>query len=87
MLDGVRITFPYLAPWVDSTYGEQSGLWMDSHRIDSQRGVQQGDPLGLLLFSFALIPWGLMLIETSANPKQFHLPWTLVLLIEVACRN
>ena len=136
MLDAVRSTFPYLAPWVVSTYGEQSGLWMDSHRIDSQRGVQQGDPLGPLLFSLALQVamervqaraefespgdldfmvfylddghlldletsssgsqrnWkrnstlsGLALIGASANLKQSHLPWRLVLSIAVAYRN
>ena len=34
VLDAVRCPFPYLAPWVDSTYGEQSSFWMDNNRID-----------------------------------------------------
>lgn len=43
---------PSLAPWVDFTYS--SRLCVGSGKIESSRGVQQGDPVGPLLFSLVL---------------------------------
>jgi hypothetical protein len=45
---------PGLAPWADWAYGESSSLLFFGVKLASQRGVQQGDPLGSLLFSLAL---------------------------------
>ena len=54
ILSATRELLPSLAPWVDWTYGNTSHLFLDKEIIPSQRGVQQGDPLGPLLFSLAL---------------------------------
>ena len=54
ILASIREFAPSLAPWVDWTYGASSHLQLGMHHISSQRGVQQGDPLGPLLFSLAL---------------------------------
>ena len=54
MLAAIRSTFPHLAPWADFSYGVHTGLWLDGKQLDSCRGVQQGDPLGPLIFSLAL---------------------------------
>ena len=54
ILAATRELFPSLAPWVDWSYGETSFVRIGDARISSERGVQQGDPLGPLLFSLAL---------------------------------
>ena len=54
ILAATRDLLPSLTPWVDCTYGDSAPLFIGSETIPSQRGVQQGDPLGPLLFSLAL---------------------------------
>ena len=55
MLKLVRDKFPALARWVTWCYGNDDPyLWFPGGVLRSQEGVQQGDPLGPLLFSMVI---------------------------------
>ena len=61
VLRAVRVYFPSLSPWVDCCYRRESTLFTGSgiaalQIIPSTRGVQQGDPLGPILFALAAHP-------------------------------
>ena len=51
VLDECAFFFPELLPWVTWCYGTHPLLWHQLGHLSSETGVQQGDPLGPLLFS------------------------------------
>ena len=53
-IDAVRRDLPELSAWVEWCYASPSALIYRGEVLESQRGVQQGDPLGPLLFSLAI---------------------------------
>ncbi|KAK9080544.1 hypothetical protein SSX86_000302 [Deinandra increscens subsp. villosa] len=56
LLREVRTQCPSISPWVDFLYGQPSRLYVGDGHIWSTTGVQQGDPLGPLLFALVLHP-------------------------------
>jgi len=54
VMEAVAKHRPDLLAYVSSAYGAPSQLWMPELQILSAEGVQQGDPLGPLLFCLAL---------------------------------
>src|ERR1700759_1565187 len=54
VLEAVSLHRPDLLDFVCSSHGSPSYLWFGDSRILSAEGVQQGDPLGPLLFCLAL---------------------------------
>ena len=63
MLEAVCDLAPEIYPLVHSAYSTPSNLFWGDHTIKSSEGVQQGDPLGPLLF--CLSPSSLCWIEVS----------------------
>ena len=54
VLDAVETDFPTLSRWAWWCYGQPSGLRFGGATLASAGGVQQGDPLGPLLFAAAI---------------------------------
>jgi hypothetical protein len=55
-LSEVRSRYPQIFAWVQYSYGTSATLFTGEDVIYAQRGVQQGDPLGPLLFALAIHP-------------------------------
>ncbi|XP_021991104.1 uncharacterized protein LOC110887846 [Helianthus annuus] len=56
LLYEVRKRCPSISTWVDFLYGQPARLYVGDEYIWSFTGVQQGDPLGPLLFALVLHP-------------------------------
>ena len=74
MLRAVDANLPELAPWVRWCYLEPSSLFYGGDTIRSQRGAQQGDPLGPLLFSLTIHQ---MALELKGHPGLDGTLWYL----------
>jgi hypothetical protein len=54
VFDIVSKEFPYLSSWISFSYGCKGSLYFNKQVLFSTAGIQQGDPLGPLLFSLGL---------------------------------
>lgn len=73
VLDSVRDAFPALTRWVSWCYGGPSHLQFGQSVVQSSGGVQQGDPLGPLLFAAALQPLAVELRNSNLDMATFYL--------------
>ena len=70
-LEECRHRFPGLSRWAEWCYAKPTHLFFGAETLSSERGVQQGDPLGPLFFSLALQPLLIQLKEgVSENGLQ-----------------
>jgi hypothetical protein len=72
-LQQVRLHFPELARWTQWCYAEHSDLLFGTHTLQSASGVQQGDPLGPLIFAAAIQPLICELKQLSVNSRKLDL--------------
>ncbi|XP_055334990.1 uncharacterized protein LOC129586034 [Paramacrobiotus metropolitanus] len=54
VLNAAHAHFPEYSAFLQSAYGYHSSLFLDQYNLSSESGVQQGDPLGPLLFCLVL---------------------------------
>ena len=76
MLLAVRDTVPELFDLVNAAYEHPSFLFCGDHTLESAEGVQQGDPLGQLLFCLTIQP---LLLKLQSAFSVFI--WMMVLLV------
>ena len=73
VLSATCAQFPALARWVNWCYGSCTTLQFGNTALQSAAGVQQGDPLGPLLFAAALQPIAAELREGPLDLAVFYL--------------
>ncbi|XP_026444126.1 uncharacterized protein LOC113344342 [Papaver somniferum] len=56
LISEVRLHCPGISHWVEFSYARPARLYYDHYILSSALGVQQGDPLGPLLFALTLHP-------------------------------
>ena len=74
MFAQVAQSFPCLYPYVASSYSSPSWLHYEGALISSAEGVQQGDPLGPLLFCLTVQP---LLNSLKADLVVGYLDWLI----------
>ena len=75
MLDAARKFIPASAPFASFCYSQHSKLFFNAPHIQSQSGVQQGDPLEALLFSLGL--WPIIKELNNKLPNLMQNSWYL----------
>jgi hypothetical protein len=73
VLQQVREQFPSLSRFTQWCYSEESTLFFGSHTLPSAAGIQQGDPLGPLLFALAVQPVARELKDLGLDLCVFYL--------------
>ena len=75
LLGSAKVLMPSINSFASFCYSKHSDLFFNSSTVDSQTGVQQGDPLGPLLFSFDI--WPLIGEIESKIPNRLQHCWYL----------
>ena len=70
MLKAVANSVPGIAAFTNSCYSQHSQLFYDKFVVSSESGIQQGDPIGPLLFSLTLWPIIEKIQETAPELQQ-----------------
>ena len=74
---GMRRVAPGLAPWTDLCYAAPSYVLFGDAVISSERGVQQGDPLGPSAFALAINDDICRIVEEVMREAPDGVDWNL----------